>query len=571
MATNPETWKLNGRESNGGESLGLVEGFHRVVVEALPAWIQGVMRQRINWVNAIHSIMKEPFNKRGEIALEMVLFEHERKRADKAVNQFYWDITHDNSQFGQLLFEKMENPKNNDHNRNHLRRVEEYVEIGLHQEGGQLFDSFIRAHDENHGGNETLVARSLLPCVYLAIQLHDAPQLISGKKEGHSEIAALWILSLIPEIANSMNISQDEATRYAMGAAFIVSKHEKDLSLYIDQDASLTQQSAKTLLEDIGELWLGNMPEEFVSRYGKRINDLKQNTTAFSEYFSKKELKVLYSLAKLVIWADKADTAWPGDLGMARTFLAGISTKRPIYYSERPRNASGQQMTPEDELAMIIKTKGAGIGSDCFGGLNLDDYVDPNLGELNNDVWRKLYELTRKMPADILPELTMRNMICAARDARNLTLDLMRGNFDNLNEVYEERMRQLAFKLLKRNRIPANTARKIADVRRVLDVTPQYLNLKNGDAHRYNETLNGIQVELHQIYRALGVGTDRNKVRQYNPDLVTHVGDIFNLVINRLCDQANIPYEQVESLQPTYPFKGYDSAARAEEMRRGAL
>jgi hypothetical protein len=505
-----------------------------IMASAIPAYFRAFMRGRKDAALTIHDFMNAPKGKKFEHLFEGLVFAHDMRLADRAVNNFYWDFTHSDLESGKLLFQYMEDPSKGDHNRGHIRRVEEWVEFGV-----GLTENI------RHGSWEH---RFWLVSLYLAKQFHDFTQLLSGKKEAHPELAAWWLMSATDMVAKSMGVKSEVAWMWTRGAAAMILHHSNPEELD-EFGRNITCESISNICGNVSSKHRQNLPDVFWKDFETEMAKVANTSMPLTAGFTRRDLNVITRFSKILGWGDKCDSAIPGDLGDLRTSLAGPAKEREIY------------IVPDNPNMSVLE--------------EFLSYVPA--GKHNSDVGRKIHEKMRRFTTggnDKLGYIAMHNAIVSAYDDQRVYLSLMSNDASIIDSVFDKRLDQLMNKALKRSGYRSEIIRT-QFLRRCghdLEFFRGYCRQEIYDAFIWS--VRGIGIEKAEVIKAFGLHDGgHNKMLKRNGESYSElekerVFKLFQFVIEVLADKLDVLPEDTKDWEYILPYSGYDPLSRPEEMRR---
>ncbi len=501
-----------------------------VVVQGLLAYGNYWNRDRRTAKDSVIGIMHAGIERLPQHVEEGLRFAENMKRADMAVNEFYHQVTHDpNSSIGQQLKKDMEDAEKGDHGYPHIRRNEEWIEAAL-----------LNTPNIRHG---EWINRFWLPSLYLANRFHDSIQLISGKKDSHSELAELWLLSQTDKLAKAFNIPKEEAELYLRGAAIIVHHHSNPEQLEGLGMGVTTVSPAELYASAIADAQF--LPEHMRDEYLLTVDDFRENSRPLTQGFTSESLMALKRYSVLFGFADKAESIFPGDLATVRTFLAGPAKDRPIY-----EHQAGER-TPLAEVLRILS-------------------IDDPKYEFSSDVERKIYELGRQLPSagsEWMNKRFSKNGIVAARQAAAIFNGLMEGNLDGVEQIFQKRNEDILFKAMRRAKVRKGDVKKVINAGSYLDkerIAKDALQARSFPVYeQLYPPFQKIAQEYEQLRQAL-----RGKLRGYSKEDREYVGEMFRALHEILCNAAFLTVEKGDQIKQFLPYKCYDSISSPEEARR---
>ena len=342
---------------------------------ALNAWL----RETFDRKRSLRGVI-DTFTKRDEPWLEHILegieFVGRMDVADRASNGLRLAVTHDKrdttreSAFGTMLHRAFNNPTLSDHNHEHSRRLERWLETMMLNIG-----ELRHSHSIYHWIDSTI----------LFSYWHDADQLISlqrneeegrdfSVKKGHALAGAVMLLALHKRYAVERKVSIHDAWEITAGAALMSLKHDEPerfmqalsgtQNAYIDQDGTrlylkgdileklyednalnlftLTPAQLVELLRRIkkkngfmeGGSKHGLFPA-FEKEYG-RTNELEMNNRPMIETITDEEKRSFRLAATASVMADVFDMVAPPLEALMRTMNTQYSRSRPFFRMQSP-------------------------------------------------------------------------------------------------------------------------------------------------------------------------------------------------------------------------------------------
>lgn len=366
-------------------------------------------------------------------------------------------------EYGAFSERAYNNPFLPQHNHEHGRRVEHYMEDLLFRIDGIINPSI---------PPYVILASTLYP------YLHDADQLASEQrnfdaknakltpKHAHGPAAGLKILAQTEEYAKALGVDFEDARKITGTAAFMMIKHEEPAQLItalkgtqVLPDSIPIEELVKTF--DENHLDLARLPvsqliriilykkdekgyitydtphgltPDFEKTYRKQLEDLSKDTSPLIPgYDDKTDREGLHALTLISNLSDLFDMIMPAKEALVRKLGVDKSLKRPFYKKEFTLEQIMNQATGKD------------------------GHFEPEVG---SDLARILWELDH--PLDINPgslieespyakDLIKQTVISGALTLRAIGASLMRGNFLPIERIYAKRISALAEKILTKN------------------------------------------------------------------------------------------------------------------------
>lgn len=557
---------------------------------ALNAWLKETFDRRRSLTGVYAA-----FAKRDESWLTHVLdgieFVGRMDIADRAMNGLRRTLMWDNrdhtrpSQFGHMLARAYDNPEHSDHNHEHNRRHERWLEAMM-----------LHIPELRH-------AHSIFQWVDSAMlfsYFHDVDQLISlernftegrhlSVKKGHGPAAALMLLALHKRYAVERKVSIHQAWETCAGASLMILKHDEpetfaqamsgmksaasrhgddlirsyeknDLDLFSLSPSQIVEilrniKSRHGFLSDADGTRYGLDPR-FEEEYAQELADLASNTLPILKDITPEKKMSFHHAAEAAVQADVFDMVAPPVESMCRLLNTQYSRNRPFFRAE------------EDPKLLLEK---------IFG-------LEGNLAaEEDSDVRRLFWNMTHveHIPGSIIAEssfvrqVNREHAILGALAAKQIGSRIMRGDYTDIDRLYRQRTCLLARKTLAKADVPRiprlliyRAMQQTGDDREVRSLLEKrgelaYLNRYMDKAHHLERERESIIEGL--MHKPPG---SRTGISTYTDDAVRAFEAIADTVISHVCVKYGISEKELRRYRVviakhTYPdiipFTTYDS------------
>ena len=441
---------------------------------ALNAWLKETFDRK----RSLRGVF-DAFTKRDEPWLEHVLegieFVGRMDIADRASNGLRLAVAHDKrdtrltSAFGSMLKRAFDNPKLSDHNHEHSRRLERWLETMMLNIG-----ELRHSHSIYHWIDSSI----------LFSYWHDADQLLSlqrndeesralSVKKGHALAGAVMLLALHKRYAIERKVSIHDAWEITAGAALMSLKHDEPerfmaalsgmQNAYTESNGS-RQYLKGDLLEKLYEgnelniftLTPGQLVEllarikkksgflvdgsifgllpAFEKEYATELKELRDNGRPMIESITDEEIRSFRLAATASVMADVFDMVTPPVEALFRTMNTQYSRLRPFF------------LPTSIERTMHFITHEAG---------NVPNDVDSDtrrvLWELMN-----LEHLKDSVVTDsaLVRGVNRDSAIMGALAFKDIGSRLMRGDISDIYTIYGKRKESLVQKALNKANLP---------------------------------------------------------------------------------------------------------------------
>ncbi|MDP1722779.1 MAG: hypothetical protein Q8L37_06240 [Candidatus Gottesmanbacteria bacterium] len=443
---------------------------------ALNAWLKETFDRKRSLTG-----IYEAFTKRGEPWLEHVLegieFVGRMDVADRASNGLRLAVTRDrrdtnqDSAFGTMLKRAFDNPALSDHNHEHSRRLERWLETMMLNIG-----ELRHSHSIFHWIDSTI----------LFSYWHDADQLISlqrieeegheySVKKGHSLAGAVMLLALHERYAIERKVSVHDAWEICAGAALMSLKHDEPERF---MQAMSGTQNAFTVIAGVRHSLKGDVLEKlydnnelniftltpgqlvellrrikkkngfmgegsgsiygllpaFEKEYAQELKELKANDRPIVENITDEEKRSFRLAATASVMADVFDMVTPPVEALFRTMNTQYSRFRPFFMP-----------APIDLMMQYITHEAGNVPSDIDSDTRRILWELMNLEHLQDSVVTDS-RLVRGVIRD--------SAIMGALAFRGIGSRLMQGDISDITYVYQKRKELLVQKALNKANIP---------------------------------------------------------------------------------------------------------------------
>lgn len=464
-----------------------------IINHGMDVWVKEFGSLRRDPVEVVRAFVEERNN--GESLREHVLegFEFLARMdiSDRAQNGFRLSLltdNHDNTQlseFGHILYRAYNNPVFSDHNHEHNRRVERWIESML-----------LNIGPLRHSGS----VKSWVDSAFLFAYFHDIDQLLTLQrnyerpngdkhdlpaKKGHALAAAVMLLSLYERYSQERLVSADKAWEICVGSAYMILRHDEPESLdailnggekaYRFQDGNFVFMSGQELSEkfnanrldlttltgsQIVELLkaeksktgfmvpgsrFGLLPS-FESEYALELSSLETDRNGLFAHIPGDCLTALKSMTEVVVKADVIEMVAPPEEAVLRTFMTQYSLNRPFWRDIR----EDDYMAKNDFTRSAPENIRPYLQAITLGPGNVEYIQD-------SDVRRILWEFLHA--SQLLPEsgltqsryikkVDRENIIRGILAFKKYGREIMRGRIEVLDGIYLRRLNEISRKAL---------------------------------------------------------------------------------------------------------------------------
>lgn len=436
---------------------------------ALNAWLKETFDRKRSLTGVYTA-----FTKRGEPwpthVLEGIEFVGRMDIADRAMNGLRGALQWDNrdhsrpSQFGHMLARAYDNPEHSDHNHEHNRRHERWLEAMM-----------LNIPELRHSHSIFQWIDSAMLFSYF----HDMDQLVSLErnftqernlpvKKGHGPAAALMLLAFHKRYAVERKVSLHQAWEICAGASLMILKHDEPetfaqamsgmksaaslhgdelVHIYEKNDLDLFTLAPSQFVEILRHIKsrYGFLSEKDGSQYGLdprfeeeyalELADLASNDVPILKDISPEEKMSFRHAAEAAVQADVFDMVAPPVESMFRLLNTQYSRNRQFFRAE------------EDPKLLLEKIFG------LEGNLSTQE---------DSDVRRLFWNMTHveHIPGSIIAESTFvrqvnrEHALLGALAAKEIGSRIMRGDYTDIERLYRERKCLLARKTLAKADVP---------------------------------------------------------------------------------------------------------------------
>lgn len=538
---------------------------------ALNAWLKETFDRK----RSLRGVY-DAFTKRDEPWLEHVLegieFVGRMDVADRASNGLRLAVAHDArdtrlpSAFGSMLKRAFDNPKLSDHNHEHSRRLERWLETMMLNIG-----ELRHSHSIYHWIDSTI----------LFSYWHDADQLLTlqrneeeGKdlsvKKGHALAGAVMLLALHKRYAVERKVSIHDAWEICAGAALMSLKHDEPerfmeamsgtQNAYTESNGSrqyLKGEHLEKLYEhnelNIFTLTPGQLVElmtrikkksgflvdgsifgllpAFEKEYAAQLDELKGNGRPMIESITDEEKRSFRLAATASVMADVFDMVTPPLEALLRTMNTQYSRLRPFF----------RRTSPEEMFRAITMEKG-----------NVSPEVDCDTRRI---LW-ELMNLEHLQDSVVTDSRLVRGVnrdsaIMGALAFRDIGSHLMRGDVSDISNIYAKRKASLVQKALNKANI---TFMKrwllLRDYRQSNSDTRIMTELKeigsDAQSTMLRNKFNQLDEESNQIISSLINKPGNEGVTHYSEDQIVDFQNLCDRVIGELAKKYGVSEKRLK-------------------------
>ncbi len=443
---------------------------------ALNAWLKETFDRKRSLTGVFES-----FTKRGESWLQHILegieFVGRMDIADRASNGLRLAVIHDTrntsrpSEFGSMLTRAFNNPTLSDHNHEHSRRLERWLETMMLNIG-----ELRHSHSIFHWIDSTI----------LFSYWHDADQLLTlernieekrdlSVKKGHALAASVMLLALHRRYAIERKVSIHDAWEICAGAALMTLKHDEperfmqamsgtkqaytivsgerqylkgealkkaydhnDLDIFTLTPGQLVEllrriKKKHGFIDEKGESIYGLLPA-FEKEYAGELKKLKGNFRPIVETITDEEKRSFRLAATASVMADVFDMVTPPMEALLRKMNTQYSLQRLFF-----------QMSSQEEMMRYIAEEAGNVPN------NVDSDTRRVLWELMH-----LEHLQDSVVTDsrLVRGVNRDSAIMGALAFRDIGSRLMRGDVSDIAKIYQKRKESIAQKALSKANLP---------------------------------------------------------------------------------------------------------------------
>jgi hypothetical protein len=375
--------------------------------------------------------------------------------AERAANGLRKDIQE--LPFGRKLKDALNDPDFSDHNHEHSRRTERWLErIILNSECLQ----------------EKIDVPDWQDALLLFPYFHDADQLINQYrnkferkrpikvKEGHELAGGIMLMAMYKRYAKTRGISVDRAKKICRMGAILIFNHGYPESQNIDTFRFNMARSPSQIIGELKELrpeYPQNEGQElcldpdFQTDFREELAELANDTNPLFEE-GKEDADFLYLLYKTAVIADMMDMVAPPYESITRTLKtqrsaeccfsphsqenidalkAELETLNPALFPQ-PTDPKAPPISPEDVLVEAIFHGPATIGNTAESDLRRKLWEAIHIGEILEDTDLAKDKYIRSLVADI--------GVSSVYALQDLGRGLMKHEFGNLEKIYKRRI-----------------------------------------------------------------------------------------------------------------------------------
>lgn len=441
---------------------------------ALNAWLKETFDRK----RSLRGVF-DAFTKRGEPWLEHVLegieFVGRMDVADRASNGLRLAVTHDKrntrepSVFGSMLKRAFDNPKLSDHNHEHSRRLERWLETMMLNIG-----ELRHSHSVFHWIDSTI----------LFSYWHDVDQLMSlerneeesrnlSVKKGHALAGAVMILALHRRYAVERKVSVHDAWEICAGSALMMIKHDEPerfmqalsgmQNAYTEADGFRQYLKGETLekLYEANELnlftltpaqlidLLGRIKKKhgfmvdgsifgllpaFEKEYAAELEDLKKNERPLIESITDEEKRSFRLAATASVLADVFDMVTPPLEALFRTINTQYSRTRPFF-----------RLSTVPDMMRSITEESGNVSAEGDSDTRRILWELANLEHLHDSV---------VTDSRLVQGVNRDSAIMGALAFRDIGIRIMQGDVSDIPALYHKRKELLTQKALHKANVP---------------------------------------------------------------------------------------------------------------------
>lgn len=532
---------------------------------ALNAWLKETFDRK----RSLRGVY-DAFTKRDEPWLEHVLegieFVGRMDVADRASNGLRLAVARDKrdtrrpSAFGIMLKRAFDNPKLSDHNHEHSRRLERWLETMMLNIG-----ELRHSHSIYHWIDSTI----------LFSYWHDADQLLTlqrneeegrdlSVKKGHALAGAVMLLALHRRYAIERKVSIHDAWEISAGAALMSLKHDEPErfmeALSGTQNAFIEVNGSKQYLKGdiLKKLYEANQVNLFTitpaqliellqrikkksgfmvdgstygllpafeNEYTEELLELEQNDRPIIETITDEEKRSFRLAATASVMADVFDMVTPPLEALLRTMNTQYSRLRPFY-----RQNSSEEMF----RAITMGDGNVSPEADCDTRRILWELA--NLEHLEDSVVTDS-ALVRGVNRD--------SAIMGALAFRDIGSRLMQGDVSDITNIYAKRKTSLVQKALNKANVPfVKRWLLLHDYRRSNTDARIMAELKESGSDAQSMALrskfNQLDQEANQIITSLTKKPGYEGITRYSEDQITEFQNLCDMVIKELMNKYQV-------------------------------
>lgn len=565
---------------------------------SMDAWI----RQTFDRGRSIQGVFRS-FRGRKERWLDHILegieFVGRMEVADLASNGLRGAVLWDNrdhtrpSEFGTMLTRAYNNPQLSDHNHEHSRRHERWLE-----------SMFLNIGELRHSHS----VFSWIDSALLFSYWHDVDQLLTlernlteGKylpaKHGHALAASVMILALHERYAIERKVSIHKAWEICAGTALMIARHDKpegfaaglvgtknayrelpdgfrqllhgrqlqeifdknELDLFTISPSQLMEllrmeKEKHGFVDDTESVW--GLHPAFEEEYRYELALLANNTVPIIKDVTPRERMSYRYAAEATVLADVFDMVSPPTESIFRTLNTQHSRGRPFFRTD---------MGLEAQLAHI----GSDIGN-----------IDP---DVDSDVRRMFWELVHMehikdgITADspFVRSINRETAIMGALAFKDIGMRIMRGDLSDIDTLYHFRKAQVARKTLAK--AGYSKVRRLAVYQSVMKTGDDAIIIelleKKGNGRllgRYREKVHNLDIEAQRIKDGLlqKPDSDGRRLRVYEESDRRAFEALASSVIQALSEKYSVSVGRLKryrarvakrSYPGVIPYRTYDS------------
>lgn len=557
---------------------------------ALNAWLKETFDRKRS-LSGVFSA----FTKRDEPWLHHVLegieFVGRMDIADRASNGLRRALQHDNrdharpSEFGTLLTKAYDNPAHSDHNHEHNRRHERWLEAMM-----------LNIPELRHSHSIFQWIDSAMLFSYF----HDIDQLMSlernlaeggnlSVKKGHGPAAAVMLLVLHKRYAVERKVSIHQSWEICAGAALMILKHDEpemfaqamagmksasflhgydlvrsyeknELDLFTISPSQLIKilrdvKSRHGFISDTAGSQYGLYPT-FEKEYAQELTELESNDFPILKEVTPEQKISFRHAAEAAVLADVFDMDAPPVESIFRLLNTQYSRSRPFFRAdEDPQLLLDNIFSPEGNLPLTVDSDARRL---FWQFAHMEHVRDSIITE-----------------STFVQRINREHALLGALAVKDIGARVMRGDFTPIDRVYRERKSFLARKTLTKANVPRpdrlliyRAMQKTGNDQEVVKLLIQRkaTNLLN----RYLEKIKHLEIERASVEEGLRRKPrgSRRESDVYSDEEVRAYETIADTVIERLCEKYQVTPKQLRRYQKILrehrypditPYVAYDS------------
>jgi hypothetical protein len=562
--------------------------------------------------------------------------------AERAANGLRWYLQYDNrnpneeSEFGKKLFRATNNWRLSDHAHKHFRRDERWIEAMMINIG-----ALRHTHDVSRWTDSIMLVPYWHDAdQLLTLQRNLDNRGMEGwrdlnVKNGHGLAAAVMLLAMHKRYAVERAVTVEEAWRICAGAAYMIVKHDvpeqmfaalngREKAYTLDEHGNhilvwgageerensqhVSYQPLRDMFEHnrldltsispsqlisllraykgaepgfISTLTPNGLDPAFEAEYIRELTALGLNDRPLLENFDERLRPSLELAAEVTVRGDTIEFTNPTFEAITRTLMTQYSMRRPWYefsrftelYQElKQRNAALGELHGDEILLYAI----------FYGPGNLPLAVD-------FDVRRLLWEFvhteefsseTTIARSQYMQKVTKENVIMGIIALREFGLTIMQGDLRVLDMIYENRVRALGIKAIRKMKLSRFRSRKLRSIVNRQDAREGAFCVYESVKNTGNKELMRAYVhEIQQVFRERRSllnnfhqkpDATNGEIRIYSREEIRHFQKIVDMVTEEFARRYNASPKEMAlyrkkvlrgEFPPETPYHTYDSLA----------